>query len=143
MNALDTQSSFHILEFRDLISKGIHSVFSLLVLIKSGVGFSRTAKRDNSAGVPFPLHIAGMNLLQSLLLREIISHESIQGLVFGVQSLHPLQIVLKEALVAGRDVSTCSGFHVDHQLEQVPGSVENLTAMVNPQQGLVQVVSFP
>ena len=114
LHALDTQSRFHILKLQDLRSNGIHSAFPLLVLIESGVGFSRAAKGDNSAGVPFPIHIAGMNLLQPLLLlREIVSHHFIQGLVFGVESLPAFQIGLKEALVASGDVPARPGFHID------------------------------
>ena len=87
LNALDAQPCFHILKLQDLPSKDIHSEFSLLVLIESGVGFSRAAKGDNPAGVPFPLHIAGMKLLQPLLLlREIAGHHSYKAW-YSVSSL--------------------------------------------------------
>ena len=87
LNALDAQLLFHALKLRDLLSKGIHAVFSLLVLNESGVGLSRTAKGDNPAVVLFRLLIAGINVLQPLLLRGVVSHQLIQGLEFGVESL--------------------------------------------------------
>jgi hypothetical protein len=50
---------------------------------------------------------------------------------------------LKEAFVAGYDVSSHPGLHIDQQIEQMPRLIKNLIGMVNPLQGSVQVEGFP
>jgi hypothetical protein len=84
-----------------------------LVLNESGIGLSRTAKGNNPAVVLLGLLIAGINVLQTLLLRGAVSHQREKCLELEIESLGAIKIGNKEGLVAGCDVAELRGFHIN------------------------------
>ena len=142
-NALDAQSCFHTLKLRDLLSKGIHSAFPLLVLVDSGVSFSRLAKGDHFVGVPHPrLHSRhGCSPVAASAENCHPPTDTRPGIRNRISSCPPDRA--EGALVAGYHVSAHAGFHIHQQLEQTRGLVENLIGMVNPLQGLCSSRRIP
>jgi hypothetical protein len=73
-----------------------------------------------------------MDAVEYLLLLRVVSQHLIQDLEVRFESLCTLPVGMKEALVAGCDVSALRRFHINQQLEKVSGLVENLIRVVNP-----------
>ena len=66
-----TQRLFHCLKLGNLISKLVHPVFSQQVINETRVSLSGAAKGDNLAVVVLSLLIAGIDVLELLLLRGV------------------------------------------------------------------------
>ena len=142
LNALATQGLLPRSEKPPPALEANPSALSQPVLNQCGVGVSRAAQGDNPAVVLFSLLIAGIDHFSFLCCKgyppPADSGPGIRG-----RMLRPFQVGRKEALVAGCNVAAFRGFHIDEQLEQVPGLVENQIGMVNPLQRLVQVECLP
>jgi hypothetical protein len=66
------------------------------------------------------------------LLRWAVSHQLKERLVLGIELVCTLQIRTKGGLVAGHEEAALRVFHVNQQLEQMPGLVENPIGVINP-----------
>jgi hypothetical protein len=103
----------------------------LQVLSEGGVSLSSTTQGNNPVVVHLSILVADIDVSQLLLLHGAVAHHLIQRLEFRIESLLALLVGAKEGFHAASDVSPLRGLHINQQLEQMPGLVENLIGMIH------------